>query len=263
MRIALGIEYDGQQFCGWQKQPQRRAIQSTLDQAVSMIAGESVHTVCAGRTDTAVHALAQVVHFDTNAQRPEQAWVRGVNSHLPEDISVLWARVVDEGFHARFSALSRTYHYWLYPHSVRPAIAAHYVGWIHTPLNVDNMHRAMSYLQGEHDFSAFRSSECQAKTATRTMYEAYLVRHGVLIQLVFKANAFLHHMVRNLVGSLVDIGQGRHESEWMNTLIEQKNRTLAAPTFSPQGLYLSQIEYAEHWQLPQTQCRPYFFVNEP
>ncbi|MDE2423698.1 MAG: tRNA pseudouridine(38-40) synthase TruA [Betaproteobacteria bacterium] len=259
MRIALGIEYDGQDFCGWQKQPRLRSVQETLDQAISAIAGEEVNTVCAGRTDAAVHALSQVIHFDTHADRPDQAWVRGVNSLLPGDVGVLWAKRVDEHFHARFAALSRTYHYWLYQHPIRPTLTRHYVGWIHTPLDVDKMREAMEYLTGEHDFSAFRSSECQAKNPIRTLYEARINVQGELIQFVFRANAFLHHMVRNLVGSVVDVGQGRHESQWIKSVLEQKNRSFAAPTFAPQGLYLSKIEYDAKWQLPDPPTRPQFF----
>lgn len=260
MRIALGVEYDGSRFCGWQKQPQLRSVQETLNKAVSCIAGEEVNTVCAGRTDAEVHALGQVIHFDTNAARPNQAWVRGVNSSLPQDVCVLWAKEVDEEFHARFSALSRTYHYWLYSHPIRPALAYPYLGWTHTPLNLSAMEEAIGYLLGEQDFSAFRSSECQAKSPIKTMYDAQLISQGTLIQFVFRANAFLHHMVRNLVGALVYVGQGRENAQWIKYLLEQKDRTLAAPTFAPHGLYLNKIEYSEGWQIPVNNDRPHFFI---
>ncbi|KXW55776.1 tRNA pseudouridine(38-40) synthase TruA [Ferrovum sp. PN-J185] len=260
MRIALGVEYDGSRFCGWQKQPHLRSVQATLNKALSTIAGEEINTVCAGRTDAEVHALGQVIHFDTNAIRPHQAWVRGVNSLLPRDVCVLWAKEVDELFHARFSALSRTYHYWLYSHPIRPALAYPYLGWTHMPLNLNAIEQAMHSLLGEQDFSAFRSSECQAKSPIKIMYEAQIIPRGALIQLVFRANAFLHHMVRNMVGALVYIGQGRENVQWVKYLLEQKNRTLAAPTFAPHGLYLSKIEYSESWQIPDSHGRPHFFI---
>lgn len=251
MRIALGIEYDGSAFLGWQTQPGGGAAQNVLEPALAAIAGERVVAVCAGRTDRGVHAREQVVHFDTGAERPASAWVRGVNALLPQAMAVLWSKGVPETFHARYSALARTYRYRLINRPVRPAIAARYAGWFHAPLEVDAMREAAASLVGEHDFSAFRSSECQAKSPVRTLHALTIECEGERIEFVVLGNAFLHHMVRNLVGTLVYIGKGKHPPQWAREVLDSRQRSRAAPTFAPEGLYLERVEYDAKWSLPQ------------
>jgi len=249
-RIALGIEYDGSRFLGWQKQPGGATVQDALESGLAEIAGGAVATTAAGRTDRGVHARLQVVHFDTTADRPLSAWVRGVNALLPPAVAVLWAHEVPEHFHARYSALSRTYRYELLNRAVRPALAASYSGWFHLPLDVAAMRVAAAALLGEHDFSAFRSSECQAKSPVRTIHALEIERRGERIDFVIRANAFLHHMVRNLVGTLVYVGKGKHPAQWVKEVLEARERARAAPTFGPEGLYLETIEYQPEWGLP-------------
>jgi tRNA pseudouridine38-40 synthase len=211
---------------------------------------------CAGRTDRGVHARGQVVHFDTRAARPESAWVRGVNAMLPESVAVLWSREVADDFHARFGARARTYRYVLLNRPVRPALGARHVGWFHVPLDVDAMRRAASHLAGEHDFSAFRSSECQAKSPVRTLHALEIERRGDRVDFVVRANAFLHHMVRNLVGTLVYVGKGKHPPQWAGEVLESRDRARAAPTFGAEGLYLEKVEYEPRWNLPAQPARP-------
>ncbi|MBV8033335.1 MAG: tRNA pseudouridine(38-40) synthase TruA [Betaproteobacteria bacterium] len=250
MRIALGIEYDGSRFLGWQTQPGGGAAQDVLEPALAAIAGAPISVTAAGRTDRGVHARLQVVHFDAEADRPDSAWVRGVNAMLPESIAVLWSRRVPAEFHARYSALSRTYRYVLVNRAVRPALASRYVGWFHHPLDIDAMREAARHFVGEHDFSAFRSSECQAKSPVRTIQELEIERNGDRIDFVIRANAFLHHMVRNLVGTLVYVGKGKHPPAWARQVLESRDRSRAAPTFAPEGLYLQSIDYEARWELP-------------
>lgn len=250
MRVALGVEYDGSAYAGWQSQPHGNTVQDKLEQALRSIAGEAVRVSCAGRTDSGVHALAQVVHFDTHAARPANAWVRGVNACLPDSIAVQWAQQVPPDFHARFSAVARSYRYILLNHPVRPALNHGRCGWFHLPLDLASMQRAAACLQGEHDFSAFRAAECQAKSPVKELYQAEVRRIGDFFVFDFRANAFLHHMVRNLVGALIYVGKGRHPPEWMGEVLQSGDRRLAAPTFSPAGLYLSGVEYPDHWRLP-------------
>ncbi len=204
----------------------------------------------AGRTDRGVHARLQVAHFDTEAKRPSSAWVRGVNALLPDSVAVLWSHEVPDEFHARYSARARTYHYELLNRPVRAALEAHYVGWFHLPLDVEKMRAAAALFVGEHDFSAFRSSECQAKSPVRTLDRFEITRQGETIHFVVRANAFLHHMVRNLVGTLVYVGKGKHQPEWVTELLRSKDRSKSAPTFGPEGLYLEKIEYEAKWGLP-------------
>lgn len=250
MRIALGIEYDGSPFLGWQSQPQGRTIQDELQRALGAIAAEPVAVVAAGRTDTGVHAIEQVVHFDTVVERPLTAWVRGCNALLPAGISVLWSHAVSDEFHARFSAHARSYRYELYCRPVRSALRHGKAGWFHQMLDVQKMQQGANFLLGEHDFSAFRAAECQAKSPVKTMSRIALHEDGELIVVELTANAFLHHMVRNIVGCLVYVGKGKHSPEWMREILLSKNRALAAPTFSPAGLYLEKIHYDPKWQLP-------------
>jgi tRNA pseudouridine38-40 synthase len=250
MRIALGLEYDGARFCGWQTQPSGCGVQDHLETALRHIAGERVEIVCAGRTDAGVHALAQVAHFDTPAARPESAWVRGVNASLPAALAVTWAREVSGEFHARYAALNRCYRYVLLNRPVRPAAGHGRVGWFHPPLDIEAMRDAARLLIGEHDFSAFRSAECQARSPVRELRRLEIERHGDFVVFDFCANAFLHHMARNLVGTLVYVGKGRHHPEWVGELLAGRDRAAAAPTFDAAGLYLAHVEYDARWGLP-------------
>lgn len=250
MRIALGLEYDGSRFCGWQTQPSACAVQDVVEAAISEIAGEAVSVTTAGRTDTGVHALGQVLHFDTDVQRPESAWVRGVNALLPPAVAVRWSREVDPEFHARFSARARRYRYLLLNRPTRPGLSAGRVGWFHAPLEIEAMRAAAAHLIGEHDFSAFRSAECQAKSPVRTLDELAIERRGDVIVFDLQANAFLHHMVRNIIGCLVYVGKGKHDPSWLAELLTQRDRKLAAPTFAPDGLYLTGVAYEAKWGIP-------------
>jgi len=249
-RITLGIEFDGSCFLGWQTQPGGGTVQDALQAAISGVADEAVSVTCAGRTDRGVHGRGQVVHFDTAAQRPDSAWVRGVNAMLPEAVAVLWSCRVPADFHARYSALSRTYRYVLLNRPVRPALAARYAGWHHAPLALDPMREAAAMLLGEHDFSAFRAAECQAKSPVRTLHALDIERRGECVNFTLRANAWLQHMVRNIVGMLVYVGAGRQSAQWATQLLESRDRSLAAPTFGPEGLYLDAVEYDARWNIP-------------
>ena len=251
MRIALGVEYDGTPYAGWQSQADGRTVQDVLQKALSQIACETITVIAAGRTDTGVHAIEQVAHFDTQALRPITAWVRGVNALLPPSVSVLWAHPVSDEFHARFSAQARSYRYYLFCRPVRSALRFSKIGWCHQPLDVEKMQVAAQYLLGEHDFSAFRASECQAKSPIKTIAQIKMAQEDDIISLDLTANAFLHHMVRNIVGCLVYVGNGKHQPEWMLEVLESRQRSRAAPTFSPDGLYLRRISYDDKWALPQ------------
>ena len=225
-------------------------MQDALEPAIGEIAASPIATTCAGRTDRGVHARCQVVHFDSEATRPVSAWVRGVNAHLPDSLAVLWAREVGGEFHARYSARSRTYVYRLLNRAVRPALDARYIGWFHLPLDLEAMRAAARLFVGEHDFSAFRSSECQAKTPIRTVFELEVTEERETITFLIRANAFLHHMVRNIVGTLVYVGKGKHPPAWVKEVLQSKDRASAAPTFGPEGLYLERVEYEPRWGLP-------------
>ncbi len=249
-RIALGIEYDGSRFLGWQTQPGGGTVQDALEAALATIAAMPVPVTCAGRTDRGVHARGQVVHFDTAADRPDSAWVRGVNALLPESVAVLWSKRVAPEFHARYSARSRTYRYQLVNRPVRPALEARHAGWFHAPLDVAAMREAARHFVGEHDFSAFRSSECQAKSPVRTVHLLEIASEGERIELTIRANAFLHHMVRNIVGTLVYVGKGKHPPHWAAEILQSLDRSRAAPTFAPEGLCLEHVGYEPHWNLP-------------
>lgn len=255
MRIVVGLEYCGVGFCGWQSQPQGCGVQDALEAAVSAIAGETVAITAAGRTDTGVHAAFQVAHFDTRAQRPLTAWVRGVNSHLPAGVAVLWAREVGEDFHARFAATQRGYRYVLLNHPVRPGLNAGLIGWHHRPLDADAMNRAAVQLIGQHDFSAFRAAECQARSPVKELRHAHIERRGDYLLCDFRADGFLHHMVRNLMGSLIQVGAGVKSPTWVGELLAGRDRTLAAPTFEAAGLYLAHIRYPAHFALPENSDR--------
>lgn len=256
MRIALGLEYDGTAFCGWQTQPSRCGVQDALEEALGRFADQPIEVTAAGRTDTGVHATAQVVHFDTDAKREMQGWVRGTNTFLPEAARVVWSTAVPDDFHARYSARARSYAYLLSNEPVAPAVMRGRVGWFHRPLDVARMQRAAASLLGEHDFTSFRDAECQAKSPVRTLQQADVRAVGSLVVFRFTANAFLHHMVRNMVGSLVYVGCGRQEPEWLGRLLELRDRTKAAPTFAAEGLYLTGVAYDPAFTLPAFRPHP-------
>ncbi len=251
MRIVLGLEYDGARFCGWQTQPDGCGVQDALETALAAIATQNIHTVCAGRTDAGVHALCQTVHFDCAESRPLNAWTRGVNAALQAGISVLWARHVSDQFHARYSAIRRHYKYYLLNRAQRPGVFSSHVGWFDAPLDAGAMQLAAQGLKGEHDFSAFRAAECQARNPVRTIHEISVSRQGDMICMEISANAFLQHMVRNIVGSLLDVGCGRQRPEWISEVLATRDRRCAAATFAATGLYLSAVDYEDHWQLPR------------
>ncbi len=243
MRLALGLEYDGTDWNGWQTQPDGKTIQDQLEQAIAKFTGAAHATVSAGRTDAGVHAKGQVVHFDTAIDRPDWSWVRGLNALLHESIAVRWASVVSEDFHARLSAQSRPYIYQIYNAPARSPLNRHQSTWFYRPLDLDQMQRAAQVLIGKHDFSAFRSSECQAASPVRDLMALDIDRQEDIIILTLKANAFLHHMVRNIVGSLVEVGRGAADVQWMAHVLASCDRTLAARTFPAQGLCLAKVEY--------------------
>jgi tRNA pseudouridine38-40 synthase len=250
VRIAIGLVYDGTSFEGWQTQLSRRGIQDHVEQALSQVADQPIKVVGAGRTDTGVHATGQVAHFDTTADRPLTAWVRGANSQLPPGIAVRWAVPVTADFHARFSARARTYRYVLYVSPVRPALHPTQVGWFHLPLDVAAMQAGAAMLIGPHDFSSFRAAECQAKTPVRAIQALTVEARSPYVHITVRADAFLHHMVRNIVGALVYVGKGAHSPAWLAALLALRDRRHAPPTFSAAGLYLTDIEYDAVFELP-------------
>ncbi|MFA7664699.1 MAG: tRNA pseudouridine(38-40) synthase TruA [Burkholderiaceae bacterium] len=243
MRIALTLAYDGGVFDGWQTQPSGNGVQDHLERALAAIAAGPVATVCAGRTDAGVHALRQVVHFDTEAVRPLSAWVRGVNAHLPPQVAVRGAREVDAGFHARYGARQRRYRYLIHCARVRHPLLAGRAGWTFRPLDAGRLREAAAALVGEHDFSSFRSAECQAASPVRRIEAIELAEQGPFLLLSFVGNAFLHHMIRNIVGTLLMIADGRRPVAWAAEVLAARDRRLAAPTFAPAGLYLDAVRY--------------------
>ncbi|WP_329743006.1 tRNA pseudouridine(38-40) synthase TruA [Dyella sp. A6] len=250
MRIALGIEYDGTDFLGWQRLTHGATVQGALERALSRVAAHPVDVVCAGRTDAGVHGICQVVHFDTTAQRELRGWVLGACSNLPPGVAVLWAKPVPDDFHARFSARSRRYRYTILNRPVRAALQARYATWERLPLDAARMHAAAQALLGEHDFSAFRAASCQAAHANRCVLAVDVRREGEMVQVEIEANAFLHHMVRNIVGSLLPIGRGEQPVEWMASLLAGRQRDAAGPTALPNGLAFVGPRYEARWALP-------------
>ena len=250
MRIALGIEYDGAGFNGWQTQPDRRSVQDALESALAALAETPISTICAGRTDAGVHAVDQVVHFDAPVERPVTAWVRGTNRFLPPTVAVRWSRRVPDEFHARFGARRRSYDYWILNDPVRSPLAHGRATWVFRPLDTGAMQRAAATLVGRHDFTSFRSAECQAASPVRDIEQLEVTRYGRWIRIRATANAFLHHMVRNIAGTLVAVGTGRHPPEWVAQVLASKDRAKAAPTLAADGLHLARVEYDARFDLP-------------
>lgn len=259
-RIALGVEYKGARYRGFQRQSGKVAsIQGCLEDALSKVAGGTpVNLMCAGRTDASVHASGQVVHFDTAVERPLHAWIMGANMNLPKDISVTWAKVMPAHFHARFSAMARRYRYVIYNDPIRPAHMAEEVTWNHRPLEVARMREAARVLVGTHDFSAFRASQCQAKSPVKTVHHLEIIEHGRFIVLDIRANAFLHHMVRNIAGVLMSVAAGERPVGWVREVLERGERRSGGVTAHPYGLYLIEVEYPAEFELPQRYLGPHF-----
>jgi tRNA pseudouridine38-40 synthase len=251
VRVALGISYDGRAYQGWQSQLSGRTVQDRLEAALSTLATQRISTLCAGRTDAGVHALMQVVHFDSAVVRREVSWVRGTNAHLPLDISVEWARPVPDAFHCRASALTRRYAYVLYTSPVRPSVHAGRVGWVMTPLDVEPMRAAADQLVGQHDFSSFRAAQCQALSPVKDMRSITITQRGAFLRFEFEATAFLHHMIRNIMGCLITVGRGKQAPDWITEVLHARERRIAAPTFAPDGLYFLGPRYDPQWGLPE------------
>lgn len=250
MRIALGLEYDGTSYNGWQRQRTGIGVQQRVEEALSEVANESIEIVCAGRTDTGVHASGQVVHFDTSSARSRRGWLLGANSNLPDDISVTWAQPVEDGFHARFSATARSYRYRILNRLERSALHRHRAWWVYDPLDATCMHRAAQALMGRHDFSAYRAAGCQASSATREIMSIGVSRSGDWVSLEVSANAFLQHMVRNITGTLVAIGRGDESEDWAETVLQSRDRKAGGAAAPPHGLMLTRVDYPDEFMLP-------------
>ncbi len=251
MRIALGIEYDGSAFCGWQIQDHSPSVQAVVEAALSKVATQAIRVKCAGRTDTGVHAIEQVVHFDTEIDRPAHAWVFGTNSNLPTAARVRWAQPVSSEFHARFSAVRRRYRYVIINRNVRPTFLAQRAVWDYRPLDITRMQAAAKHLLGKHDFSSYRALACQAKSPVRNLQRLEVSRQGELIMLDLEADGFLHHMVRNIAGVLMTIGAGEREPDWSAEVLAHRDRTLGGVTAPACGLYLMAVSYPQEFTLPQ------------
>ncbi|WP_163937352.1 tRNA pseudouridine(38-40) synthase TruA [Paraferrimonas sp. SM1919] len=259
MRIALGLEYDGSKYYGWQRQREVDTVQARLEKALSTVANEPIELQCAGRTDAGVHATNQVIHFETNAVRPLKAWTMGINANLPADIAIKWAKEVDADFHARFSATARKYRYVISNKPLRPGIMQSGVTHHYESLDAELMHECAQVLIGEQDFTSFRAAQCQSNSAFRNVHHVQVTRHGDYLVVEISANAFLHHMVRNIVGSLLEVGSGNKDAAWFKSVLEAKNRDLAAPTAKPNGLYLVSVTYPAQFELPKMATGPLFF----
>ncbi len=251
MRFALGIEYDGSNYCGWQRQNHVNSVQQEVEKALSKIVNLPTQVVCAGRTDTGVHGFNQVIHFDSPVDRGQAGWELGINTHLPKDIAVKWSCPVSDDFHARFSATARQYRYVIYNSKLRPAILNKGLSHCHFPLDEKLMHTAAQHLVGEHDFTSFRTVHCQANTAKRTIMYCNVSRHGDYVVINIKANAFLQHMVRNIAGSLMRVGRKVETVDWVAEVLAHKNRCLAGMTAPSGGLYFIDVDYPEHFNLPK------------
>ena len=260
MRYALGVEYDGSRYFGWQRQKNVISVQQTLEQALSKIANEPIEVVCAGRTDTGVNATNQIIHFETEQVRKDVAWTLGTNTHLPKDVAVTWVKPVTEDFHARFSATARRYRYIIYNNPLRSAILSSGISFCHYPLNENLMQQAAQLIVGRHDFTSFRTVHCQSHSPIRTLYHCQVSRQGNYIIIDVKGNAFLHHMVRNIAGSLMKIGQGLKPVSWMKEVLEAKNRCVAGITAPSAGLYFVDVDYPEQFDIPKRSLGPLFLV---
>ena len=260
MRIALGIEYAGNDFLGWQIQPHARSVQGCVETALSKVANHPVSVVCAGRTDTGVHALTQIIHTDVIAQRSMCSWVLGTNTHLPQDVSILWAQPVDSHFHARFSALARHYRYVILNRTVRSALSTKKVTWERRLLEVEQMQAACLYLIGTHDFSSYRALSCQAKNPIRTISRLEVFRVNDYVILEISANAFLHHMVRNIAGVLIEVGYGKHSPEWARLVLDARDRTVGGVTAPASGLYFCGVDYPAPYVFPKLKSNKTFIV---
>ena len=258
MRIALGIEYDGAKFYGWQRQKDVISVQQVLEESLAKVANEPIRVHCAGRTDCGVHGTGQVVHFDTTAVRNKTAWIQGVNAKLPGSVAVRWAHDVSDDFHARFSATARRYRYILCNSTSRPAILAKGLSFYYQPLDADVMQQAANLLVGEHDFTSYRAKHCQAHSPVRTIHHLNVTRRGDFIIIDAKANGFLHHMVRNIVGSLIEVGMGKQPVEFMTEVLNKQDRTYAPATAKPGGLYLVEVDYPPEFGLPKPATGPLF-----
>ncbi len=258
MRIALGIEYNGHGYFGWQKQREVVGVQQHLEEAIAKVANHPVEVTCAGRTDAGVHGTGQVVHFDAQFERRPAAWTLGLNANLPDNIAVRWAHPVSDDFHARFSATARRYRYIIYNHRLRPGILRHGVSHYYHPLNIELMEQAGQALLGENDFTSFRAVQCQSKSPWRNVHHLKVSRFGDYIVVDIKANAFVHHMVRNIVGSLMEVGMGNQPVGWIAELLQAKNRELAGATAKAEGLYLVEVDYPAEFGIPKTPAGPLF-----
>jgi len=250
MRIALAVEYNGNGYCGWQRQPHCLSVQQAVEEVLSGIADNPVTVICSGRTDTGVHAFAQVVHFDCPVERPERAWTFGANSELDRRIAIHWASEVAEDFHARFSATSRSYRYLIHNRRTRPGVHSGLMSWVNQPLDHQSMQAAANAIRGTHDFSSFRSADCQAQQPVRSLHSIQVSRREDLVVIDITANGFLHNMVRIIAGSLVKIGRGERPVEWMSELLAARDRTVAGATLAPGGLYFLQPEYPPEFRIP-------------
>ncbi len=261
MRIALGVEYDGSSYFGWQRQKNVNSVQQELEQALSSICNQPIEVHCAGRTDAGVHGTGQVVHFDTTAKREMVSYTLGVNAKLPDNIAIRWAKPVADDFHARFSATARRYRYIIYNSTYRPGILRAGLSHYHVPLDVEKMREACPYLVGEQDFTSFRAVHCQSNSPFRNVIHLNIERFEDFIVIDIKANAFLHHMVRNITGCLIDIGAGKYPSSWMKEVLDLKDRTKASATAKPGGLYLVEVDYPEKWDIPTSHPGPLFLPD--
>lgn len=255
MRVALGIEYAGTRYAGWQRQTSAPSVQTEVEAALSKVADHPVEVVCAGRTDTGVHALAQVVHFETGAVRTMRSWTLGANTHLPPDVAVTWAAPVADDFHARFSALARSYRYVILNRTARSAVLRERTCWWHQPLDAERMHAAAQALVGEHDFTSFRAAECQSRVPIRRLERIAVRREGQFVSLEVTANAFLHHMVRNIAGTLLEVGEGSRPVTWVAELLTARDRTVSGPTAPAAGLYFAAVRYPERFGVPPPDAR--------
>ncbi len=262
MRIALTVEYDGSQYHGWQAQEGLRTIQGVLESALSQVADHEVQVVCAGRTDTGVHATNQMIHFDALNHRAIRSWIYGANASLPKDVCVKWGREMSDDFHARYSALSRRYRYVIYNSAIRPALLKSHVTWQYRPLDVRLMHDAAQFLLGEHDFTSFRAMECQSNTPMRCVHHLNVTRQGDFVIIDVRANAFLHHMVRNIAGVLMAVGSGRQTVDWVQEVLMARDRKLGAETAPSYGLYLVEVQYPEVFNTYHHVAGPLFLMND-